>query len=391
MPGPLDGLKIVDICRDLAGSYACMLLGDMGAQVIKVEPVDGDPFRSDASFHLWNRGRLSLAADIQTVEGHDVLGRLVTRCDVLVETYLSREARALAIEYDTLALVNPRLIYCAIPPFGESGPLADLPSDDGVVNAYAGVYGDQGGEGNPPIFVHLPIASYGTAILAAFAVSIALYAREMSGQGQKIEVPWYAGAVAMQSGSVVTGPDITYYWARGVRSQLGINPVYRLYECQDGWLFLACGNTVFWNKLCIAMGTERLLEDPRFEDAPWNIPMEHRESLSSLLGNAFREKPVAYWLKHLTQHDIPCTAVETREQFALHPQVKHNGILVETDNPLLGRIVQMGLPVNLHETPGGVGGPAPMPGQHTGEIMAWLGYSSHQVDDLSRQGVIKLG
>ena len=390
MSGALQDIRIVDLCRDLAGAYACVLLGDMGAEVIKVEPVDGDPTRSEPTFQLWNRGRRSLALDLQKPEGRAIVERLVGQSDALVETFLASEACGLGLDYETLSALNPRLVYCAMPPFGESGPLADLPADDGVVNAYAGVYADQGGEDQPPMFVHLPIVSYGAAFMAAFAVSSALYTREMDGMGQKVEVAWYAGGVAMQSGSIVTGPNVTY-WAKGVRSQQGANPVYRLYECEDDWIFIACGNATFWNKLCIALGIEYLVEDDRFENAPWNIPLEHRDSLSSLIEGRIRTKPRAHWLEHLGAHDVPCAPAETRERFAQHPQLEHNEMLVETDDPVLGRTQQMGVPVKLYETPGRVGAPAPRLGQDTGEIASSLGYSVQQVASLSGRGIIKLG
>lgn len=390
MAGPLDGIKIIDLCRDLAGAYACMLLGDMGAEVTKVEPVDGDPMRSEPAFQLWNRGRRSVAVDIQTREGREVLEGLVARCDVLVETFLASEALELGVDYERLGLLNPGLIYCALPPFGDSGPLAHLPADDGVVSAYAGLYGDQGGQDQPPVFVHLPIVSYGTAFLAAFATSSALYTREMSGHGQKVEVPWYGGIVAMKSGSIVSGPNVTH-WTRGASSPRGANPLYRLYKCEDEWLLIACGNATFWNKLCIALGLEHLVEDPRFADAPWNIPLEHREPLSSIIGDVLAERPRAYWLEHLLDHDVPCAPVESRETFGHHPQVEHSGILVEADDPILGATRQMGVPVRLWETPGSAGSPAPAAGEHTGEILAWLGYSAEKMESLAEQGIIRLG
>ena len=390
MPGPLESVKIVDLCRDLAGSYACMLLGDMGAQVVKVEPVGGDPLRSEPTFQFWNRGRRSLGLDLQMAEGRGIIRRLIAESDVLVETFLPGEARSLGVDYDTLSPVNPRLIYCAMPPFGESGPLVGLPADDGVVSAHAGIYGDQGGEGQPPVFVHLPIASYGAAFLAAFAVASALYTREMDGPGQKVEVSWYSGGVAMQSGSIVTGPNVTY-WAREVRSQQGANPVYRLYRCQEDWFFIACGNVTFWNKLCVALGIEHLVEDPRYADAPWNIPAQYRQPLSSIIAEVLSEKPRAYWLEYLASYDIPCAPVDTRDRCREHPQVKHNEILVEVDDPMLGRTSQMAVPVKHYETPGAIGAPAPRPGQQTEEILSSLGYSAQQVGSLSDKGIIRLG
>ena len=390
MPGPLEGIEVLDISRDLPGTYACMLLGDMGAEVTKVESPDGDPLRSEPSFRFWNRGRGSVAVSIESPHGRQVLERLIAASDVLVETFRPGEARELALDFDTVAPLNPGLVYCALPPFGETGPMADLPADDGVVSSFAGVYGDQGGEGQDPMFVYMPVVSYGAAFLATFAVASALYAREMSGYGQKVEAPWYAGAAAMQSGSIVAGPNVTY-WARRNPSRFGANPAYSLYRCQDDWLFIACGNTVFWNKLCIALSMEHLVEDPRFEDAPWNIPIEHRQGLWTTIGETLKQKPRAHWLEYFSVYDVPCAPAEPRERFFDHPQVRHNQIFVEVDDPVLGKTIQMGLPVKFLGSPGAVGTPAPGIGENTGEVLARLGYTEPQIASMADLGVIRLG
>jgi crotonobetainyl-CoA:carnitine CoA-transferase CaiB-like acyl-CoA transferase len=374
MPGPLHGVKIIDLSRDLAGSYACMLLGDMGAEVTKVEDVDGDPLRSEPSFQLWNRGRRSVALSLRSPQGREVFHRLVARSDVLVETFLSAEARELGVDFGTLAPLNHGLVYCALPPFGETGPLAGRQADDGTVSAYVGVYGDQGGDAREPMYVYFPMVSYGTAFLASFAISSALYAREMTGEGQKVEVPWYAAAVAMQSGSIVTGPNVTY-WGEALQGRLGANPAYSLYRCRDGWLSIACGNTLFWNRLCIALGLEHLVEDSRFQDAPWSIPVEHRDKLWAVFAEKFEQRPRNHWLELLTSYDVPGALVETQEKFIGHPRVENNRMFAEVDDPVLGKTVQMALPVKFSETPGAVGKPAPALGQDTEEIMAKLGHA----------------
>ena len=389
MSGALQGITIIDLCRDMPGSYACMLLGDMGAEVVKIEPVDGDPARSEPVFRHWNRGRKSLAVDIQVTEGRDILAKLIARSDVLIETFLARETRELGVDYETVNAINPGLIYCAMPPFGDSGPLSDLPADEGVVSAHAGMYADQGGEGSPPLFVGLPVVSYGAAFMAAFAVSSALYTREMDGLGQKVEVPWYGGGTALQAGQIVTGPNIVNS-SRSARNQQGSNPIYRLYRCQDDWLFVACGNATFWNKLCIALGVEHLVEDPRYADAPWNIPAEHHGDLSSLIGEALAKRPRAHWLEYLAAHDVPCAPAGTREDFAKHPQVLHNKMLVDVPDPDLGLTRQIGVPVNLYETPWEPGMPAPRVGQDTGDLLSGLGYSAQRLETLAEQDVIGL-
>ena len=221
------------------------------------------------------------------------------------------------------------------------------------------------------------------------ATCSALYAREATGLGQRVDT--LCTPAASRCRPVKRSPAPTsWLWSKSITSQRGINPAYQLYECQDGWLFLACGNDVFWNKLCIALGIEHLVEDPRFENAPWNVPVEHRDDLVSIIGGILRERPRAHWLEFLAEHDVPTAPVMSREQFYEHPQVAHTQALTEVDDPALGPTRQMGMSVILHESPGSVGGPAPPAGRHTREVLYELGYGPEEVDRLSGLGVVRL-
>ncbi len=388
MSGPLKGITILDLSRDVPGSYACMILGDMGASVIKVESPNGSAERSSPAFHLWNRGKKSLALDYRHTQGQKVLEKLIEKADVLVETFLPQEVREQNLEYAGLSQLNPRLIYCALPPFGDSGPLSSKPADSGIVDAYAGVYGDQGGPDSEPVFIHLPISHYATAMMASYAISTALFARETTGKGQKIELPWYSGTLAVEAHLLISGTEALTDFKRQ-RNQLGSNPVYRLYQCQDGWLFLACGNSVFWNKLCIALEMEYLTADERFLDAPWGIPLEHHKAMTSIMEPIFRENTLSYWLDLLGSYGIPTAPVRSREEYYSHPQVVHNGILVDVDDPVLGATKQPGVFVTMSKTPGDVHGPAPQEGQHTKEILLDIGYSGGQIAEMESSGVVK--
>lgn len=372
MPGVFHSIKLLDLACDMPGAYACMLLGDMGADVVRIEPPAGSALHTRPDFRLWNRGRRSVSLDLSSAAGREVLERLVARSDVLIATTSPRAARQGRLDFDTLHRINSRLVYCAISPFGEAHPMADLPADDGVVNAYAGVYGDQGGWQEPPIYSRLPIASYAAAFLAALGVGAALYARESTHKGQKVDVSMLAACLAMQTGSIVVGPRVRS-WARDARGQQGANPVYRLYQASDEWLFIACGNATFWNKFCLALERVEWLEDPRFEGAPWNIPLGNRDALRDMIADIMRTKTRAEWLAHLAANDVPCAPVQTREQFANHPQVVHNGILAETNDRVLGRMRAMALPIKFYDTPGAPGTAAPQPGEHTAEALRKLG------------------
>ncbi|MBI4337549.1 MAG: CoA transferase [Chloroflexi bacterium] len=387
MPGVLAGVLVVELSQQMAAPYICMLLATMGARVVKLEPPHL-PTRVQGLFQpqhraLLDRGKESVDVDVTTGLGAEVVHRLAARADVWVEDLLPSAARKLQTDFSSLAAINPRLVYCAVPPFGEGGPLADVPADDVVVAAHSGIYGDQGGDGGPPVFVYLPLPSYGAAFTGCLAVTAALLAREATGQGQKVEVPLLNGAMAVQTGTFVLGPRVRPLGGGGGGSQ-GRNPVYRLYRCSDGtWFFLACGNSVFWNKLCIALGREELTADPRFLDAPWGIPPEHHGALTEVLQETFLKRPRAHWLQLLGHHDIPCAPVMSRGEFVHHPQVLHTRMVVDVADPLLGPTQQMGMPVLWHGEVVQDPAPAPRPDQHTRAVLHELGFTEAEVAALA--------
>ncbi|GBD10677.1 Succinyl-CoA--L-malate CoA-transferase beta subunit [bacterium HR23] len=367
----LEGLLVVDLGRALAPRYASMLLGDMGARVVRIEQGEPPPagLWHPLLARFFDRGKESALLDLHTPQGRDTLLGLLARAHVLLHDLPQPEAQALGLTGAVLAQRFPHLIVCRMPPFPWGWPQAHAPADDGVVSAWTGIYGDQGGVGNPPAFVYLPLPSYGAALNGVIAVTSALLARLRSGRGQEVEVSLVDGSLALQTGTIVGGPKVRPP-AGGRRSPQGINPIYRLYEGSDGeWFFLACGNTTFWNKLCIALERPEWTADPRLADAPWGLPQDAYEPLTTTLAHIFRQKPRAYWLDLLRRHDIPCAPALTREEFLQHPQVAHNHILTTVEDPLLGTTRQMGVPLFLSHTPGRVKGPAPLPGQHTLQLL----------------------
>lgn len=367
----LEGLLVVDLGKALAPRYAAMLLGDMGARVVHIERGEPPPagLWHPLLARLFDRGKESATLALDTPQGREALHGLLARADVLLHDLPQEQALALRLTGPSLAERFPFLIVCRIPSFPWGWPQAHQPADDGVVSAWTGIYGDQGGVGNPPAFVYLPLPSYGAALNGVIAVTAALLARRRSGRGQEVEVSLVDGSLALQTGTIVGGPQVRPM-AGGRRSPQGVNPVYRLYEGSDGqWFFLACGNTTFWNKLCIALERPEWTADPLFAHAPWGLPLEAYDILTPLLADLFRQKPRQHWLDLLRRHDIPCAPVQRREDFLQHPQVAHNGIVVTLDDPLLGTTRQMGVPVSLSHTPGKVRGPAPLPGQHTPHIL----------------------
>lgn len=388
MKPALDGLLLVDLSTGIAGPYAAMLLTDMGADCVKIEPKEGDQARGLPGFQVWNRGKRGITLNLETEEGQEILHQLLERADIFIESYSPRQAKLLGVDYDSISKLNPRLIYCAVLLFGDSGLLSDKAGNEGVVSALAGIMSIQGGYGHPPVFVTLPLASYGTAFLTAYGAAAALYVRETSGIGQMVEVSLLSGALAMQASTFVSAETIVPTASRrGV--QQGLYPAYRLFQCQDEWLFLACGNPTFWNKLCITLDRIDLISDPRFEGAPWAIVDEqHRDTLVSILGDIFRQKPRDYWLELFEAADIPCAPVSRREEFMEDPQVQHNQMIVTVNDPQLGPVRQMGIPITMVEGPGQIKGPAPELGEHTQAVLKELGYDNERISQYRDKGII---
>jgi crotonobetainyl-CoA:carnitine CoA-transferase CaiB-like acyl-CoA transferase len=389
MKSVFDGLRLVDLSTGIAGPYAAMLLAEQGMDCVKMEPREGDPMRGLPGFAVWNRSKRGVALDVASQEGREAIHRLLQNADVLVESFSPGQAEALRLDYESLSAVNPRLVYCAIPPFGEKGPLREKPANEGVVAAFAGIMAGQGGLGFPPLYVTLPLASYGAALLTAYGAAAALYVREVTGLGQKVEVSLLAGAIAQQTAGFLMAETIQPVVPTRNLQQGGA-AVYRLYECGDGqWMMLACGNQNFWNKLCIVLDRVDLAADPRFEGAPWSIAdVDNTIALTDILAETFHQHPREHWLKLLGDADIPVAPVSRREEFMEDPQVRHNRMMIEVDDPHFGRTRQMGIPIELTENPGRVKGPAPSLGEHTRAVLAEIGYSDEEVRGLSERGVI---
>jgi crotonobetainyl-CoA:carnitine CoA-transferase CaiB-like acyl-CoA transferase len=379
MTAPLDGITVVDLTSYIAGSYGAMMLADLGARVIKVESLEGDSFRELPGFYGWNRGKRSIAVNIKDSEGRAIVHRLAEQADVVMENMRPGVVERLGVDYATLRQVNPRIVYCSVTAFGSDGPYRDRPGFDPLIQAMSGVMTIQG-FGGPPEYVRIAITDYYAASLGCQAVLAALFTRERTGRGQRVETSLLKAGLALQSGNVVDYPG------RG-EAVYRDTPTYRLYQAGDGeWFFLACGNQSFWVKLCTALGRPDLAHDPRF--GSWLSRRDNADALTPLLEEAFASRPRDEWLSILAKHDIPAAPIQTIRQFMTDPAVLHHNMIVRYKHPEVGPLTLMGQPLRFSESPAPDAGPPPVLGQHTVEVLRSAGYADAEIGDLGRRGVV---
>jgi formyl-CoA transferase len=387
--GTLSGIKVLDLSGYIAGPYGCSLLADLGAEVIKVEPPQGDTLHKYPStlkqegraFLGVNRSKRGIVIDLKQPEGLAVLERLVASADVFVHNFRPSVPPRLGIDYARLSEINPRLVYCAITGYGETGPLKDKAGYDQVLQSMTGICTFQGMGRDKPEIAYGSIVDYYAASMLAFSVSAALYKRETTGKGQSIGVSLLRSALTMQSARFI--------WAEGepkeIDRDMRSGGITGIHPTRDGYLYISANTPHFWKDLCELTGLAALAADPRYDTVRKRA--QAAEEIIPRLHAALQTRSALEW-EELFGERVPCAAVRSIEDMFTHPQVEAEGIVEQFEHPLVGRYKGMGRPVTFSDTAGHAPFAAPALGQHSEEILLQHGYSDAEVERLKELKVI---
>jgi crotonobetainyl-CoA:carnitine CoA-transferase CaiB-like acyl-CoA transferase len=391
----LDGLRVLDLSRVLAGPFCGMLLGDLGADVIKVEDTaSGDESRTwpphkdgeSAAYLVINRNKRDIALDLKAAEGAAVLRRLVERADVLIENFRTGTMESFGLGYETLAALNPRLIYCSVSAFGRTGPRASEAGYEALMQAFSGIMSITGEPGGAPVRCGVSFLDLTTGILCAFGIVNAVLHRERTGLGQRVD-----GSLLETAVSLLNYHAEGYLLTGAVPRALGslhpsLSP-YRNFRCRDGqWVFIAGANDRFWQRLAPALGLAEMATDPRFATNVERV--KHRQELESALEAAIGRHDRPHVLEVLEKAGVPATPVNTVDQVMTDPQTEARGIIQRVAHPRLGEIPVVGTPLEFSRMRPGVRQPAPLRGQHTDEVLAEHGYSAEEIAGLRARRVV---
>lgn len=391
---PLQGIRVLDLTRLLAGPYCTMLLADLGAEVIKIEmPGRGDdaravgPFVNGEStyFISVNRQKKSVVLDLKKERGREVFLRMVKNVDALVENFRGGTMEKLGLGYDRLREINPRLIYAACSGFGHSGPYSHKPAYDIIVQGMGGIMSITGHPGGEPTRVGASIGDIAAGLFTAIGILSALYSRTMGNGGQKIDVAMLDCQVAILENA------IAQYGATGkVPGPIGnrhplIAPFCTL-ATRDGHIIVAVGNDELWTRFCHILNRVELLYDPRF--ASNDLRNRHRQELEAILQEVFKAKSTGEWRQLLEDGGIPCGPINTVKEVVNDPQVLAREMIVEVAQPKAGLLKIAGIPIKFSHTPCRVEKPAPLLGEHTEEVLRSFGFSGEEISRLKREKVI---
>ena len=390
---PLSGTKVLDLGRFVSGPFCGALLADMGAEVIKIEvPGRGDEIRyhgvlingESAYFVGLNRSKQSLTLDLKSAEGKAIFARLVREADVVLENFRPDVMRRLGLHYEALREINPRVIYCGISGFGKDGPYALRPSFDFIAQGMSGLMSVTGFPDREPVRVGIPISDSIAALYAAYGISLALLARQRTGDGQEVQVSLVDGVISLLSFQA------DKYFGRGEVPQRAGNdhPVsapYGTFKALDGYINVAPPGDQMWERFAHALGRPDLLADARFTTN--NLRHQHRTEINQIITDITARRTMAEWVECFNAAGVPCGPIYDLAQVFADPQVQHQEMVLELEQPS-GKVRTLGFPIKLSKTPAALHGPAPQIGQHSANILADLGYTAAEIDALNARGIV---
>jgi crotonobetainyl-CoA:carnitine CoA-transferase CaiB-like acyl-CoA transferase len=397
MAAPLRHIKVVEISVAMAGPFCGMMLGDYGAEVIKIERVKhGDdsrgwpPYFHSGMSHYFasaNRNKKSVALDLKDPEAVDVVKRLIENADVLIDNYRYGALARAGLDYETLSAKNPRLIYCSITGFGASGPRRDDPANDLFMQAFSGGMSITGEIDGGPVKMGISVADIGAGLLGTVGILMALENRHRTGRGQLVETSLLEGQLAMLS------YHLTRYFATGIVPGPGgsgsqVSVPYPAFRAADDWLVVAAFNERMWQAFCSAIDKPEWANDPRFVHA--DNRADNRNLLIGMINEAFSARRAHEWAERLEAVGVPCTLVNRIDQVVANEQVASRDMVVEMQVPGLGPIKVAGLPVKLSDTPGRLDLHPPHLGEHTWEVLSKLGYERSRIEAFAGRGAVGL-
>jgi len=396
--GALAGVRVIDMSHQAAGPWCTTLLGDMGADVIKVEKAGrGDSIRhADRSgrlpptiggpnFQGLNRNKRGICVDIGEPQGVELIRRLVKDADVFVENFRPGVMERKGLGYEDLKKINPRLIYCSITAFGRTGPMAQKPGMDLILQATGGIMAHTGEEGGPPIKSAPPVADINAGVYAAYAINGALFARERSGEGQYIHVAMLDAVLSLFADNAANVLIDGTHFGRFGSGHPDLVP-YQAFAASDGYFIVACLTNAFFKRVCVALGREDWLTDPLMATNPARVA--RRAEVVETLNAIFRTNTCQHWIDLMEANDVPSCKVLALHEILADPQIAENKLINSFEDAKRGKITTLGPPVSMSATPTHHERVAPMIGEHTEEVLAEFGLRADEVAALRDANVI---